>query len=144
MLRPYGQPGQMPTGNYSCPIDWVKSSNFISWLLYNQCIRTSTCETVNKSGKSNYLLYRLWSFLWYVPNLESIVTKVSHSFCSIWMCFLMRNDIKSKCDARLSVLTLAFFTYRPFLISDCKKYVLTDPELRTTLLQWKMKMLGAN
>ena len=39
-LRPYGQPGQMPIGNFSCLIDWVKSSNFISWLLYNQCLCT--------------------------------------------------------------------------------------------------------
>ena len=30
-------------------IDWVRSSNFISWLLYNQCVSTSSCETVNKS-----------------------------------------------------------------------------------------------
>ena len=29
-------------------IDWVRSSNFISWLLYNQCVSTSSCETVNK------------------------------------------------------------------------------------------------
>ena len=30
----------MPNGNFSCLIDWVKSSNFISWLLYNQCLCT--------------------------------------------------------------------------------------------------------
>jgi len=39
-LRPYGQPGQLPIGNFGCLIDWVKSSNFISWLLYNQCTCT--------------------------------------------------------------------------------------------------------
>ena len=34
-------------------IDWVKSSNFISWLLYNRnAFLTQTCETVNKSSKS--------------------------------------------------------------------------------------------
>ena len=48
-LRPYGQPGPLPICNESCVIDWVKSSNFISWL---ECENSQTCETVNKSSKS--------------------------------------------------------------------------------------------
>ena len=35
-LRPYGQPGPLPIDGLNRLIDWVKSSNFISWLLYNQ------------------------------------------------------------------------------------------------------------
>lgn len=36
-----------------CLIDWVKSSNFISWLLHNRnVLNAQTCETVNKSSKS--------------------------------------------------------------------------------------------
>ncbi len=50
-LWPYGQPGPLPIGNLDCLIDWVKSSNFISWFLYNHEIArfgVQTCETVNK------------------------------------------------------------------------------------------------
>lgn len=50
-LRPYGQPGQMPSGNFAI-IDCVKSASFISWFLYNHFVFTSTCELVNKSSKS--------------------------------------------------------------------------------------------
>ena len=36
----------------------LKDLNFISWLLYNRCVNsTSTCETVNKSIKSKIFAY---------------------------------------------------------------------------------------
>ena len=35
-VKPYGQAGQLPGGRHHI-IDWVRSSNFISWLLYNKC-----------------------------------------------------------------------------------------------------------
>ena len=47
------------TRRKSCIIDWVRSSNFISWLLYNRCAwyAYATCETVNKSSKSKNICY---------------------------------------------------------------------------------------
>jgi hypothetical protein len=39
-------------GSFCCIIDGVSSSNFISWSLITGVIDTSTCETVNKSIKS--------------------------------------------------------------------------------------------
>jgi len=40
---------------------WLSiSSNFISWLLKTVCVFAHhTCETINKSSKSKFLLYRL-------------------------------------------------------------------------------------
>ena len=35
--RPYGQPGPLPNGSLTLLIDWVKSPDFISWLLTNLC-----------------------------------------------------------------------------------------------------------
>ena len=44
-----------------CLIDWVKSSNFISWLLHNR--NAHTCKLVKRSIRvvKVELLYRLWS-----------------------------------------------------------------------------------
>jgi len=43
-----------------------EDSNFISWLLYNQCEQHTTCETVNKSCNGipahEALTKRLWSY----------------------------------------------------------------------------------
>ena len=47
--KPVEEPGTAPRvriGNFRCLIDWVKSSNVISW-------NSATCETVNKSSKSD-------------------------------------------------------------------------------------------
>ena len=55
-------------------IDWVKSSNFISWLLYNRnAFGTQTCETVNKSSKSIIMLYRLSSTRYPIRQCESVL-----------------------------------------------------------------------
>ena len=52
--------GSRETG---CLIDWVRSSNFISWLLYNQyafCVQPLVKRSI-RVVKVRYLLYRLWT-----------------------------------------------------------------------------------
>ena len=45
---------------------WVKNS--ILWVALFSCVGcASTCKSVNKSSKSKYLLYRLWSFVILLP-----------------------------------------------------------------------------
>ena len=64
--RPYGQPGQLPIGGYNFPP--LLKLTFIGWLILTKAIFASTCKMVNKSSKSEYLLYRLWKF---IPNIAS-------------------------------------------------------------------------
>ena len=48
---------------FCCLIDWVRSSNFISWLLYNQyafCVQPLVKRSI-RVVKVRYLLYRLWT-----------------------------------------------------------------------------------
>ena len=48
-LRPYGQPGPLPTGGIAAIIDRVKSSNFISWFLYSHEIAHPLRRLVKRS-----------------------------------------------------------------------------------------------
>lgn len=64
-LRPYGQPGQLPKATEMLPLLIELKAQF--YKLVSFAPHASTCKTVNKSSKSKYLLYRLWSFVILLP-----------------------------------------------------------------------------